>query len=445
MRTPKTLKGLLMAGMVGLAASLFPMKANAQTITYYPSLDSKVQVFRQPNQSSKPLVWDTLSTRDQILNQFNPTIIENKTDTITHVRDGGSFESADFALQLHMDYYGRSGFNFSPEDTVTFSKFDTTNNGKFNIPLYYVSVSAPNFGHAMNWFFGENNLAEGDTNITSPLDFYDGVFVEPQTDSVNVKPKDPWPIPKNCTLTIYQSHFHTNENNKNRVRNEPFLKFFLKDGKVDSVWYDPKLVLSRNPPTQGAVISPAEGEILPSGLENVVLKINPSIDPDGNSATNYLRVYGPELDTIYTPTSDSIKIPRSRLKDDSEYNAEGWSKSMGDSVAFLTNPRKFKTPKITGIERINEKEIPDKYLLSQNYPNPFNPSTKIRYSIPKTTEVSLKVYNVLGREIETLVDGVLQAGEYNTDFSSSKLSSGVYFYRLNAGDFVQTKKMVVVK
>lgn len=85
------------------------------------------------------------------------------------------------------------------------------------------------------------------------------------------------------------------------------------------------------------------------------------------------------------------------------------------------------------------------YRLEQNYPNPFNPTTNISYVLPKAENVSLKVYDVLGREVATLVNEVKAAGAYTVPFNASNLSSGVYFYKLQAGSFVQTKKMMLVK
>ena len=93
----------------------------------------------------------------------------------------------------------------------------------------------------------------------------------------------------------------------------------------------------------------------------------------------------------------------------------------------------------------NNNQTPDRYVLGQNYPNPFNPSTKINFSIPKAGLVSLKVYDMLGREVKTLVADQLSAGEFAVDFDGSNLSSGTYFYRLQVGDFVEVKKMVLLK
>lgn len=88
---------------------------------------------------------------------------------------------------------------------------------------------------------------------------------------------------------------------------------------------------------------------------------------------------------------------------------------------------------------------PEKFSLSQNYPNPFNPSTVISYSVAKDGFVSLKVYNNLGQQVAELMNGVQTAGVYNAVFSASGLSSGIYFYKLEANGFTDTKKMILVK
>jgi hypothetical protein len=85
------------------------------------------------------------------------------------------------------------------------------------------------------------------------------------------------------------------------------------------------------------------------------------------------------------------------------------------------------------------------YSLSQNYPNPFNPSTIISFTLTRSTFVSLKIYNVLGNEITTLVNKVIPGGNHQIEFNASGLSSGIYLYTINAGDFVETKKMVLMK
>ena len=99
-----------------------------------------------------------------------------------------------------------------------------------------------------------------------------------------------------------------------------------------------------------------------------------------------------------------------------------------------------------GITDVKEKvATPSKYTLEQNYPNPFNPSTKISYSLPKATHVSLKVYDVLGNEITTLVNKNQSAGNYKVNFDASNLTSGVYFYKISTNNFSQVRKMMLIK
>ncbi|MBF8249065.1 MAG: hypothetical protein HW374_1865 [Bacteroidetes bacterium] len=99
---------------------------------------------------------------------------------------------------------------------------------------------------------------------------------------------------------------------------------------------------------------------------------------------------------------------------------------------------------ITGVYQ-EENVVPSTYELSQNYPNPFNPSTTIRYSIPMQSRVTLRVVNMLGQVVETLVDADLGVGAYVVQFNASRLATGVYFYQLRAGDFVSVKKMLLLK
>ena len=94
---------------------------------------------------------------------------------------------------------------------------------------------------------------------------------------------------------------------------------------------------------------------------------------------------------------------------------------------------------------IDDNKIPENYELSQNYPNPFNPVTSIKYSIPKDGLVAITIYDITGKEMRKLVNEVKKAGYYNISFNASTLSSGIYFYRITSGDFVQTKKMVLIK
>ncbi len=100
-----------------------------------------------------------------------------------------------------------------------------------------------------------------------------------------------------------------------------------------------------------------------------------------------------------------------------------------------------------GVTFVEEQidEIPTNYNLRQNYPNPFNPTTTITYQIPELSFVTLKVYDVLGSEVATLVNKEKQVGSYDVEFNGSGLPSGIYFYRLQAIEFTQVKKMILLK
>lgn len=100
----------------------------------------------------------------------------------------------------------------------------------------------------------------------------------------------------------------------------------------------------------------------------------------------------------------------------------------------------------TSINEEKSNEIaPDTYELNQNYPNPFNPTTTIKYSIPKAAHVKISIYNILGEKVAALIDSEQSAGRYEINFNASSLASGVYFYNIQAGDFIQTKKMLLLK
>jgi hypothetical protein len=98
------------------------------------------------------------------------------------------------------------------------------------------------------------------------------------------------------------------------------------------------------------------------------------------------------------------------------------------------------------VTTVNDKNIiPVAYSLEQNYPNPFNPSTKISFSLPENSFVRLRVFNAIGLEIKSLVNGMVPAGIHEVVFDAADLYSGVYFYTINARDFVQTRKMILIK
>jgi parallel beta-helix repeat protein len=115
-----------------------------------------------------------------------------------------------------------------------------------------------------------------------------------------------------------------------------------------------------------------------------------------------------------------------------------------DLVSQLKAMAKVQINYVTGLNN-RKPENPQSYTLSQNYPNPFNPATTIKYALPKQSYVSLIIYNMLGREVKTLVSKTQNSGTYTIRFDATNLASGLYFYRLQAGNFTQIKKMLLVK
>lgn len=122
-------------------------------------------------------------------------------------------------------------------------------------------------------------------------------------------------------------------------------------------------------------------------------------------------------------------------------DAKGWGSQWGTNIVYnYVGPRI-----ISSVEKEIIDIVPTGYTLSQNYPNPFNPGTTFRYSIPTQSKVVIKVYDILGNEITTLMDEEKSVGTYEITWNAASLPSGVYFYQLKAGSFVSTKKMILIR
>ena len=121
------------------------------------------------------------------------------------------------------------------------------------------------------------------------------------------------------------------------------------------------------------------------------------------------------------------------------YLASGWVVGENGTILHTTDGGI-----IINVEDENSS-MPRNYSLSQNFPNPFNPNTTIKWQMPEASFVTLKIYDVLGREVITLANEELSAGEHEVTFNASQLSSGVYLYQLKAGSVIETKKMVLLR
>ena len=168
----------------------------------------------------------------------------------------------------------------------------------------------------------------------------------------------------------------------------------------------------------------------------MVYAIDENSDIAGCSVSDENGIY--YLDNLM-PASYSIIADKFNYNSSSVNNINiNYSNSLSQNVSLtLTSPG-------ATVEKEPNPQITD-YKLEQNYPNPFNPSTMINYQIPEAGWVTLKVYNVIGQEITTLVNRYEPAGSYNVEFNGSKLESGIYFYVLNAGNTTLTRKMVLIK
>ena len=130
---------------------------------------------------------------------------------------------------------------------------------------------------------------------------------------------------------------------------------------------------------------------------------------------------------------------------DAHYNPVGVNLYLRRVINFLGDPSlKLKYDPLVNVDEIVQP-VPDDFILYNNYPSPFNSSTKIKYQIPYQANVSLRIYDILGREVATLVNEQKPAGRYEVEFMENDLTSGIYFYTLQAGNYTQTKKMILLK
>jgi hypothetical protein len=178
-------------------------------------------------------------------------------------------------------------------------------------------------------------------------------------------------------------------------------------------------------------------------------KVHFNTAPGTNGETDFYQVFRwayPNTAGINAPTTSGTYNYSYTYK-----RLANWVDTSIFTVAFIQNDvnkevinsgRGFFIP--TGISN-NNSLIPEKYSLSQNFPNPFNPVTKINFDIPKSGLTTLKVYDILGNLVYTLVNGNLNAGSYNYEFDGSDLASGIYYFRITSGSFADAKKMTLIK
>jgi len=180
------------------------------------------------------------------------------------------------------------------------------------------------------------------------------------------------------------------------------------------------------------------GIIEDSTIQNLAVGSNQGSD---TISTEYVRIGRFEI---------SGPNPFGNYKANVNWDFAGFNKSIinindTDKTAISNHLNLLKNPLyiITGIT--NKKPVPSKFELLQNYPNPFNPNTEIKYNLPEASRVTLNVYNIIGQQVASLVNGNVEAGFHSVIFNGSDLPSGTYLYRLQIYNFVQTKKMILLK
>ncbi|HAP36871.1 MAG TPA: hypothetical protein DCQ28_13415 [Bacteroidetes bacterium] len=185
-------------------------------------------------------------------------------------------------------------------------------------------------------------------------------------------------------------------------------------------------------------------------LESVCLDFLRGMYPTGNpqmdGVDDYLRQAADPTkwpaDVVYDPENDGTPLKSLGIHEhwnnvsDKKYSKE---LGIGNGIDFI------KLTKNTTTSVANNVVRPTDFRLEQNYPNPFNPTTKITYAIQSSANVSLTVYDLLGKQIATVVNKKQESGNYSVYFDASNVPSGVYYYELRAGNFIETKKMIVLK
>lgn len=183
--------------------------------------------------------------------------------------------------------------------------------------------------------------------------------------------------------------------------------------------------------TNVAVRSGTLNTLLGSGLQNISGELTHTAPkaPAGDTVSFSFQYVAPS-----TPQNDTIFANGNSVNLDNTNSGDMWNFAASKLVTVTS---------ASGIGENNSSIL--SYMLYQNYPNPFNPSTMIKYDIPQNGAVTLKIYDVNGKEVRTLVNGYRQAGSYEAEFNADGLSSGIYYYRINAGSYTRVMKMSLIK
>ena len=184
---------------------------------------------------------------------------------------------------------------------------------------------------------------------------------------------------------------------------------------------------------------------LRQSYQSITVSWSKASDPQSSPLTYIMHFFGPGVDTIFSTTDTTVTFSSGIIQSSSSYVLTGYVTNGYDTTATSNSIFFLTALGVTNVEEASTS-IPKSYALYQNYPNPFNPQTTISYSLPQVSSVTLKVYDLMGREVAALIQNERKApGNYEISFDASHLSSGVYFYKLQTERFIKTKQMVLVK
>ena len=329
---------------------------------------------------------------------------------------------------------------FSPDGNQVVYTDCLSNNNQFNVSDY-ISGNYSTSIYKINLTTGNTVTLIADGNSADPTwGIVPGGSVGTQTTIMqegfdNLFPPENWTL-KSTNNDTWHSGNITNHNFNEIDPNNSYSAIFPKvQGDHDEELVTPKFALGNGPAS-------LEFYALYNSYDLADMSLFVSTD-DG-------EVWNPKWTLLWESQQDGDSLKWRKITVDlSAYSNNqilyltwtymGWSGDAGgiDGIK-LTG-----VSDVTGVNTVNT--IPSKFDLSQNYPNPFNPTTTINYEIPKQSIVQLKVYDVLGREVVTLVNEEKQPGKYKVEFDGRRLASGVYFYMLYTKDFIQTRKLILLK
>ena len=365
------------------------------------------------------------------------------SQTLPLMRDSG-WVCSDITMQEQINFSGISNINEFVKNNITAGKTNylTNNVARFNIPVYQIIDSSSVGLHEINGVVVEDQ----DTSLSDWLKWSDyGGSLNQDIQPGNGEMEDG---PVYIGLEAYVKYLSIQNplfDDVNRV-----VDFTITNGVASKgdYKYFPMLVLN----------NPNIIQVHVGSLPGIVVDGNKTKD----TSPENLKAFGYDAIPDTSSLNTSLPINLSYSDSDTTYAADSssysfkrqfydWIYSGGiTKIDSMKTPQKITLENITGIDD-GKPTTPIKYKLYQNYPNPFNPTTTIKYQIPSTSFVTIKIYNILGKEIATLVNEVKSAGEYSVQFTdrqqtteNEQLSSGIYFYRIDARSKVSNKEFTKV-